>query len=284
MDNPDRIERIIEDALREDAGMGDITTDSIFAENIRGVAELTCKGSGVVAGLEVAAMVFHACDPGAIFGPTVEDGASVKPGDVLAAITGSVRGLLLAERTALNLLQRMSGIATSTRRYVDAIAGTTARITDTRKTMPGLRVLDKWAVRLGGGMNHRFGLDDMVLIKDNHIAAAGSITKAVAQCRTSLSEKKLNLAIEVETSSMAQVEEALRCRGVARIMLDNFPVPAMREAVTLIDHRVEVEASGGITLDTVRAVAETGVDLISVGALTHSVHALDISLELTPHA
>ena len=284
VDNPDRIGRIIEDALREDAGLGDVTTDSIFPENVQGVAELTCKDSGVLAGLEVAAMVFHTCDPGTIFGQTVEDGASVRPGDVLAVIRGSVRGLLMGERTALNLLQRMSGIATATRHYVDAIAGTSARITDTRKTVPGLRVLDKWAVRLGGGVNHRFGLDDMVLIKDNHIAAAGNITEAVARCRTFLSVRKLDLAIEVETTSMAQVEEALRCRGIRRIMLDNFPVPAMREAVLLIDHRVEVEASGGITLDTVRAVAETGVDLISVGALTHSVRALDNSLELTPHA
>ncbi len=280
----DRIGRIIEDALREDVGLGDITSESIFDERAQGVAEFTCKGTGVVAGLDVAEMVVHVCDPHALLGQVIEDGTSVRPGDVLAVVHGSIRGILMAERTALNLLQRMSGIATATRRYVDVVAGTRARITDTRKTVPGLRPLDKMAVRTGGGVNHRFGLDDMVLIKDNHIAAAGSITEAVSRCRAYLAAKQIQLPIEVETTSLIQVQESLGVTGISRIMLDNFPLPVMREAVLLIGHRVEVEASGGITLETVRAVAETGVDLISVGALTHSVRALDISLELTPHA
>jgi len=174
----------------------------------------------------------------------------------------------------------MSGIATVTKRYVDAVAGTNAKITDTRKTVPGLRVLDKWAVRLGGGVNHRFGLDDMVLIKDNHIVAAGGIASAVQRCLHRLGEQRRTVKIEVETKNLDEVQEALRTRGIDRIMLDNFPLSQMREAVQLIAHAVEVEASGGVTLENVRAIAETGVDFISVGALTHSVKALDISLEL----
>lgn len=263
--------------------MGDVTGDATVAEDATGVAELLCKEAGIIAGLDVAAMVFQYCDPDVTFGPLLEDGASVRGGDIIAVVRGSARGLLRAERTALNILQRMSGIATTTRRYVDAVAGTRARITDTRKTVPGLRVLDKAAVRAGGGVNHRFGLDDMVLIKDNHIAAAGGITEAVSRCNAYLSSHALRLPVEVETTSIAQVREALACQGITRIMLDNFQLPAMREAVLLIDHRVEVEASGGITLDTIRPVAETGVDLISVGALTHSVRALDISLDFVTH-
>lgn len=274
-----RIHQIIEDALREDAGLGDITGDATVAGDALGVAEFLCKEPGTIAGLEVAALVFQYCDPSVTFGPRYEDGAQVKAGEVIAAVSGSARAILKAERTALNLLQRMSGIATTTRRYVDAVAGTGARITDTRKTVPGLRVLDKAAVRAGGGVNHRFGLDDMVLIKDNHIAAAGGITEAVRRCNAYLTDHAIRIPVEVETATLDQVREALACTGIARIMLDNFSLPAMREAVLLIDHRVEVEASGGITLDTVRPVAETGVDLISVGALTHSVRALDISLD-----
>jgi nicotinate-nucleotide pyrophosphorylase (carboxylating) len=175
----------------------------------------------------------------------------------------------------------MSGIATLTQKFVKAVEGTRARVTDTRKTAPGLRVLDKWAVRLGGGVNHRFGLDDMVLIKENHIAIAGGIDSAVRRCREFLQKKNVNASIEVETTSLAEVEEALSCQGVSRIMLDNFPVEDMKRAVQITGHRVEVEASGGINLHNVRAVAETGVDFISIGALTHSAEALDISLELT---
>jgi nicotinate-nucleotide pyrophosphorylase (carboxylating) len=214
----------------------------------------------------------------------VQDGSPVKPGLVLARIDGNAKGILRGERTALNFLQRMSGIATLTGEFVRAVAGTGAKITDTRKTAPGLRALDKMAVRLGGGVNHRFGLDDMVLIKDNHIVAAGGIAPAVTRCRKYLAEHRIDARIEVETKNMAEVDEALSCPGVGRIMLDNFDTGEMKKAVERIGRRVEVEASGGITLATVRAVAETGVDFISVGALTHSVKALDISLELSQTA
>jgi nicotinate-nucleotide pyrophosphorylase (carboxylating) len=214
----------------------------------------------------------------------VQDGSAVNPGLVLARIDGNAKGILRGERTALNFLQRMSGIATLTGRFVRAVAGTGAKITDTRKTAPGLRALDKMAVRLGGGVNHRFGLDDMVLIKDNHIVAAGGIAAAVTRCRRYLGERRVEARIEVETKNLAEVDEALSCTGVGRIMLDNFDTGTMKKAVERIGRRVEVEASGGITLDTVRTCAETGVDFISVGALTHSVKALDISLELTQTA
>jgi nicotinate-nucleotide pyrophosphorylase (carboxylating) len=278
-----RIARVIESALMEDTGTGDVTTNGILSDEAPGFAELVCKGEGVIAGLEVAEAVFALCDATSRMEHCTRDGAMAQPGEVVAKVAGTARGLLHGERTALNFLQRMSGIATATRSYVDAVAGTGARITDTRKTAPGLRILDKMAVRLGGGVNHRFGLDDMVLIKDNHIVAAGSITNAVALCRAYLRAKNIERAIEVETKTLEEVEEALRCEGISRIMLDNFPLGAMRVAVVGIDGRVEVEASGGITLADVRAVAETGVDFISVGALTHSVKALDISLELSHH-
>jgi len=276
-----RVTQLVELALMEDIGMGDVTSEAILGDDIRGSAEFLCKADGVVAGLEIAAVVFHYCDGEAQFEQLKADGNSVRKYELLAQVRGSVKGILQAERTALNFLQRMSGIATLTRSYVDAVAGTNAKITDTRKTVPGLRILDKFAVRMGGGVNHRFGLDDMVLIKDNHIVAAGSIAKAVDGCRRYLGAHGLDLAVEVETRNLAEVEEALACAGVSRIMLDNFAVPDMRVAVEQIARRVEVEASGGITLETVRPVAETGVDFISVGSLTHSVKALDISLELT---
>jgi nicotinate-nucleotide pyrophosphorylase (carboxylating) len=228
----------------------------------------------------VAALVFQLCDDGITLDPLIAEGANCPAGMVIARMDGGTRGILRGERTALNFLQRMSGIASLTRRYVDAVTGTSARITDTRKTAPGLRVLDKWAVRLGGGVNHRFGLDDMALIKDNHIVAAGGITAAVMLCRAYLDERQIRVAVEVETKNIDEVREALSCGGIQRIMLDNFALPDLKKAVEIIDNAVEVEASGGITLATVRSVAETGVDFISVGALTHSVTALDISLEL----
>lgn len=276
-----RISRLIELALLEDVGMGDVTTDAIVPEQQIGEAHLVCKDDGVIAGLEVAALVFQHCDASVTMSPVVPDGGTVKPGDVISIIHGSVAGILRAERTALNFLQRMSGIATLTRTFVDTVAGTGARITDTRKTVPALRVLDKWAVRLGGGINHRFGLDDMFLIKDNHIAAAGSISKAVESCQKYAKATGIAAAIEIETRTLEEVREALACPGIHRIMLDNFAVQEMREAVEFIAKKVEVEASGGVTLENVRAIADTGVDFISVGSLTHSVRALDISLEIT---
>lgn len=274
-----RIGRLIELALLEDVGMGDVTTEAIVQEDALGGAVFLCKEQGIVAGLDIAALVFEYCDHSITLTPLVHDGQQVTAGQQLATLHGSARAVLTGERTALNFLQRMSGIATMTRRYVDAVAGTKARINDTRKTAPGLRALDKLAVRLGGGVNHRFGLDDMVLIKDNHIVAAGGIEDAVRMCRKYLADENLNLSIEVETKNLDEVREALRCEGVRRIMLDNFDTGTMRQAVELIGGGVEVEASGGVTLQTVREIAETGVDFISVGALTHSVKGLDISLE-----
>jgi len=279
--NDSRIARLIELALMEDVGMGDITSDAIIDEGTLSRGELLCKQGGVIAGLEVAALVFRFCDESITFDPLIAEGADCPAGLVIARLDGSTKGILRGERTALNFLQRMSGIASLTHRYVDAVTGTTAKITDTRKTTPGLRVLDKWAVRLGGGTNHRFGLDDMVLIKDNHIVAAGGITKAIMLCRAYLDERNVRTAVEVETKNLDEVSEALSCGGIQRIMLDNFSLADIRQAVKAIGRVVEVEASGGITLSTVRAVAESGVDFISVGALTHSVTALDISLELT---
>lgn len=277
-----RISRLVELALMEDIGLGDLTSDAIISESQLGRAEVLCKEDGVLAGLGVAALVFSFCDHSITVTPTVQDGGPIRGGETIATVDGIVKGILMGERTALNFLQRMSGIATLTKKFVDAVAGTHAKITDTRKTAPGLRVLDKWAVRLGGGVNHRFGLDDMVLIKDNHIAAAGSISKAVDRCMRYIEGRTIKTAIEVEAKDLAAVREALGCPGIRRIMLDNFTVDDMRAAVENIAHRVEVEASGGVTLENVRPIAETGVDFISVGALTHSVTALDISLELVP--
>lgn len=279
--NDSRIARLIELALMEDVGMGDVTSDAVVDEAALCRGELLCKQGGVIAGLDVVALVFRFCDESITFDPLIADGSECPAGLVIGRMDGSTKGILRGERTALNFLQRMSGIASLTRRYVDAVTGTSAKITDTRKTVPGLRVLDKWAVRLGGGVNHRFGLDDMVLIKDNHIVAAGGITSAVMLCRAYLDEHNIQAAVEVETKTLDEVREALSCGGIQRIMLDNFALQDMSNAVELIAHAVEVEASGGISLSTVRSVAQTGVDFISVGALTHSVNALDISLELT---
>jgi nicotinate-nucleotide pyrophosphorylase (carboxylating) len=278
-----RLTRLIEIALMEDASMGDLTSEAIIPEDQLSRASLLCKGDGVVAGLDIAALVFRLVDSSITLDAAVVEGTAVRRGMELGSLHGATRGILLGERTALNILQRMSGIATLTRRFVEVVAGTGARITDTRKTVPGLRALDKRAVVAGGGVNHRFGLDDMVLIKDNHIAAAGSVSGAVERCRASLRDRGITIAIEVETKTLDQVREALASPGIDRIMLDNFGIPDLNEAVRLIDHAVETEASGGVTLETVRAIAETGVDFISVGALTHSVTALDISLELSPH-
>jgi nicotinate-nucleotide pyrophosphorylase (carboxylating) len=277
-----RIGRLVELALMEDIGLGDLTSDAILPDTQLGRGQFICKQDGVIAGLDVAALVFRYCDHSITLSPVLADGQRVSSGEVIATVDGLLKSILKGERTALNFLQRMSGIATMTRAYVDAIAGTHATITDTRKTVPGLRVLDKLAVKTGGGTNHRFGLDDMILIKDNHIVAAGSLRTAVERCVRYTEEHNVNTSIEVETTDLNEVREALMCKGIRRIMLDNFSIEDMRRAVEMIDHAVEVEASGGITLGNVRRYAETGVDFISIGALTHSVQALDISLELTP--
>lgn len=271
-----RCEEIVRRALEEDIGSGDVTTLCILSPQTWLCGHFFVKETGVIAGLPVAELVFHFLDPKVRFRSLVEDGATVFPGDVVAEVEGPGRAILSGERTALNFLQRMSGIATLTRRYVEAVAGTKAVILDTRKTAPGLRLLDKWAVRLGGGQNHRMGLYDMVLIKDNHIAAAGGIRKAVEQVRR---ERGTGLEIEVEVKNLDELEEALTL-GVERIMLDNMDLAMMRRAVEITAGRAKLEASGGVTLENVAAIAATGVDYISVGALTHSVKALDISLEI----
>ena len=280
------IESIIRRALDEDIGSGDVTSSWTLPDDLQQRGQVIAKAAGVVAGLEVARRVFAALDQQVQFRILVADGSTVAPGDVLATVQGPIKSILSGERVALNLLQRMSGIATLTRRYVDAVQGTKAVILDTRKTTPGLRILEKMAVRLGGGQNHRRGLYDMVLIKDNHIAAAGSISMAVqaVQARnkalpTTQGAVATGLKVEVEVKNLAELRDALGL-SVDRIMLDNMDLETMRQAVALTAGRVELEASGGINLQTVAAVAQTGVDYISVGALTHSAPALDISLDI----
>jgi len=269
-----RVDRIIEYALREDLGDGDVTTNSLATEKEDSKAVIRAKSKGVIAGLQIAKRVFQKLDPTVVCVDNINDGEDIKPGDILSEINGGTRALLSGERLALNILQRLSGIATLTSKYVKAVEGMQVKIVDTRKTAPGLRILDKYAVSVGGGFNHRFGLFDGVLIKDNHISIAGGIQEAVAVIRKRYKQK---YKIEVETSDLEQVKEAL-ISGADIIMLDNMSPEQMRKAVRLIDRNALVEASGGITLKNVRDVAETGVDFISVGALTHSAPALDIGL------
>lgn len=278
--NDSRISRIIQEALSEDIGLGDITTESIVESDILGDAELLVKETGVIAGLGLAWLVFQIVDPEITFKKTTNDGAYVQSGTVAGTIAGPLASILKAERTALNFVQRMSGIATLTRQFVGAVAGTRAKITDTRKTAPGMRLLDKLAVKIGGGINHRFGLDDMVLIKDNHIEAAGGISKAIEKCLNYLRASNINIKIEVETKNLDEIRETLKFPGIHRIMLDNFTVDEMTKAVVLISGKVEVEASGNVNIYNVLQIAETGVDYISIGALTHSVRSLDLSLNV----
>jgi len=265
----------IEAALREDMPEGDVTSESIIPAEARSEASFLAKEDGVLAGLEVASRVFAKIDPSVIFIERFRDGSSFRKGDKLARVKGPTVALLKGERTALNFLQHLCGVATITRRYVDAIAGTKTKILDTRKTTPGLRLLEKYAVKLGGGTNHRISLSDMVLIKDNHLHFVGNVAEAVRRAR---SKARSGLRIEVEADSLLQVREALAA-GADMILLDNMPLETMNQAVALAHGRVPLEASGNMTLDRVRAVAETGVDFISVGALTHSARAVDISMD-----
>lgn len=280
MINDNILTRKIEEALQEDIGLGDITTEAIVPPHIFGKAVIIAKEEGIIAGVEVASIVFKLVDPNLQFNTIQKDGSIVLDKTLIAEVKGSTASILKAERTALNFIQRMSGIATITNKFVKAVNGTRAKITDTRKTAPSLRVFDKMAVRIGGGVNHRFGLDDMILIKDNHITAVGGITPAFYKCREYLQNRKLSLKIEIETKNLDEVREVLKLTGVDRIMLDNFSLEMMREAVNIINNRIEVEASGNVSLSNVRQIAETGVDFISIGAITHSVKALDVSLEL----
>ncbi len=267
--------QLIKAGLAEDVGPGDVTSRLTVPAGRSARAQIVARTSGVLAGIEVSRQVFLTLDRSVRFTPRLKDGARFRQGQVLAEVGGRARSILTAERTALNFIQRLSGIASTTRRFVDAVRATKAVILDTRKTTPGWRILEKYAVRCGGGANHRSGLYDMILIKDNHIAAAGSITTAIERCHST------RLPLEVETQTLADVTEALAA-GAKRILLDNMTVAQMKQAVALARGRAKLEASGGITLRNVRRIAGTGVDYISVGAITHSALAADIALDFLP--
>jgi nicotinate-nucleotide pyrophosphorylase (carboxylating) len=277
----DQIDPLIEATLKEDFGkLGDLTTDCTVPMELRGRGEFVVREAGIIAGLPIAARIIEKVDSSLTCQFTVNDGDGVIPSQAIGTVQGSIAGILSAERTALNFLQRLSGIATMTHHFVEAVKGTGVRILDTRKTTPCLRWLEKYAVRQGGGTNHRFGLYDMVLIKDNHIDAAGGIRRAVERCFARLHARGLNIKIEVECRTLEEVREASQL-NIHRIMLDNMDVETMVRAVKIIAGRQEVEASGNVTLKSVRSIAETGVDFISVGGLTHSSKALDISFIVT---
>lgn len=274
------IDALLDLAFAEDIGDGDHTTLSTIPADAMGRSKLFIKESGILAGVDIAKKVLHKVDPSIKINVMIEDGAEVNPGDVAFTAEGPVRSLLIAERTMLNIMQRMSGVATMTRKYQDQLKGLHTRVLDTRKTTPGMRMLEKEAVRIGGGTNHRIGLFDMILIKDNHEDFAGGIEQAVRRAEEYCKANgKENLKIEVECRSLDDIRKVLEIGGVDRIMFDNFTPELTREAVALVDGKVETESSGGITFDTLRAYGETGVDFISVGALTHSVKGLDMSFK-----
>jgi len=267
---------LIEAALREDIRSGDITTAALIPPGATAQARMVFRESGVVCGLAVARIAFQSLDPNATIEVTLADGATVEPGEAVLTVQGEAAAILTGERVALNFVQRLSGVATLTRRFMEAVTGTGASIADTRKTTPGLRLLEKYAVRCGGGSNHRFALDDLILIKDNHVALCGGIESAVTRARRHAGHA---VRIEVECDTLEQVREAVAARADI-ILLDNMKPDQLREAVQIIDGRAIAEASGGVNLDTVRAIAESGVNLISVGALTHSVRSLDVGLDI----
>lgn len=273
------IDRLIDLSVAEDIGDGDHSSISSIPATTTGSVQLMMKQSGIIAGIEIARKVYHRIDPAVTFNPVRKDGEYLVPGDIVFRAAGRVHSLLMAERIVLNILQRMSGVATQTARYVKACEGTSAKILDTRKTTPGMRVLDKLAVAIGGGANHRMGLYDMIMLKDNHIDFAGGIKEAVSAAKNYLQSLGRELDIEVETRSLADVETVLSIGGVKRIMLDNFSVENTRRAVDLVDGRIELESSGGITLDSVRSYALCGVDYISVGAITHQISSIDMNLK-----
>ena len=273
------IDALIDLSFAEDIGDGDHTTLCCIPEDAMGKSKLLIKEDGVLAGIEVAKEVFHRFDPTMEVEVFIEDGTEVKVGDVAMIVTGKTQSLLQTERLMLNIMQRMSGIATMTRRYVKRLEGTGTRILDTRKTTPGMRMLEKQAVKIGGGVNHRIGLFDMILLKDNHVDFAGGIANAINRCHEYLKAKGKDLKIEIEVRNFDELNQVLEMGGVDRIMLDNFTPADTVKAVQLIDHRYETESSGGITFDTIRDYAECGVDFISVGALTHSVKGLDMSFK-----
>lgn len=272
-------DRLIDLAFAEDIGDGDHTTLCCIPGDAMGKSQLLIKEDGILAGVEVAKRVFSRFDPTMKVEVLLQDGTPVKKGDIAMIVTGKTRSLLQTERLMLNIMQRMSGIATTTHRYVERLKGTHAHVLDTRKTTPGLRMLEKQAVKIGGGMNHRIGLFDMILLKDNHVDFAGGIENAIERCHKYLDEKGLDLKIEIEVRNFDELQQVLKHGGVHRIMLDNFSVNDTKKAVELIGGKYETESSGGITIDTLRDYAEAGVDFISVGALTHSVKGLDMSFK-----
>jgi len=272
------IDKRIDIALEEDINTGDITTQAIFGSRHLVEGEFIAKEEGIIAGLELAGHIFNRLPQKVAFHPAVVDGTPVTKGETVATVRGPADIVLTAERTVLNFMQRMSGIATKTRRFADEVSHTKARILDTRKTVPGLRALDKWAVRIGGGVNHRMRLDDLFLIKDNHITTAGSISAAIEACIDYRKEKGLDAGVEVEVKDLEELEQVLVHPEVDIVLLDNMSTGDMKKAVSTASGRVKLEASGNVSFETVRAIAETGVDFISVGALTHSVKAMDISL------
>jgi nicotinate-nucleotide pyrophosphorylase (carboxylating) len=273
------IDELIKLAFAEDVGDGDHTTLSCIPDTAMGKSQLIIKEDGVLAGVEMAKQIFHYFDPSLKVTVFINDGAEVKVGDIALKVEGKVQSLLQTERLMLNVMQRMSGIATTTRSYVKLLEGTKTRVLDTRKTTPGMRMIEKEAVKIGGGVNHRIGLFDMILLKDNHVDFAGGITQAITRAQEYLKTKGKDLKIEIEVRNFDELEEAMQVGGIDRIMLDNFNIENTKEAVRRIAGRFETESSGGITFTTLRAYAECGVDYISVGALTHSVKSLDMSLK-----
>ncbi|MGM9702572.1 MAG: carboxylating nicotinate-nucleotide diphosphorylase [Prevotella sp.] len=273
------VDKLIDLAFAEDIGDGDHTTLCCIPEDAMGRSHLLIKEDGVLAGVEVAKEVFRRFDPELKVEVLMEDGTRVKKGDIAMVVSGRVRSLLQTERLMLNIMQRMSGIATTTSRYVERLKGTKTRVLDTRKTTPGLRMLEKAAVKIGGGCNHRIGLFDMILLKDNHVDFAGGISNAINRCHEYLEKNNLKLKIEIEVRNFDELQQAMECGGIDRIMLDNFTPADTKKAVDIIAGRYETESSGGITFDTLRDYAECGVDFISVGALTHSVKGLDMSFK-----
>ena len=277
---PDQLnDELIKLSFAEDIGDGDHTTLCCIPADAVGKSQLIIKEDGILAGVRVAREVFMHFDPTMQMEVFIDDGAEVRKGDIAFVVTGKIQSLLQTERLMLNIMQRMSGIATMTHKYVSLLEGTGTRVLDTRKTTPGMRMLEKEAVKIGGGVNHRIGLFDMILLKDNHVDFAGGITNAIDRCHKYLDEKGLKLKIEIEVRNFDEIQQVLSHGGVDRIMLDNFSVENTRKAVELIDHRYETESSGGITIETIRDYAECGVDYVSVGALTHSVKGLDMSFK-----
>ena len=273
------IDELIDLAFAEDIGDGDHTTLCCIPDTAMGKSRLLSKEPGILAGVEIARKIFHRFDPDLKMTVYIEDGTAVKPGDVAFVVEGRVQSLLQTERLMLNVMQRMSGIATMTHRYVKKLEGLHTRILDTRKTTPGMRMLEKEAVKIGGGVNHRIGLFDMILLKDNHVDFAGGIENAISRCHDYLKAKGKDLKIEIEVRNLDELKEVMRVGGVDRIMLDNFSPELTKEAVKIVGGKYEIESSGGITFDTIRDYAESGVDFVSVGALTHSVKGLDMSFK-----